>query len=275
VTKTDQIVANVQRFERNRALIERSVRRVRTGRVLVEDFEKQAPGYARWQSGVRKLDDDYGGFYGLTVVGGPTGAGKSMLALGSSLLAAESAMCVVYFDAENPTRVVQDRFARWYGESEASAALERIAGYWHRFPVLPGATLEDLVVKIQSVHALRHRGLLIVVDSLNTLAEFDAKTSADSFDSMRDLLFWLDELVRFTDGDVSSLVVSELNAGGELKGRKSAYIASLVLRMEADDVTPDVVRLAITKSRDGRAGDLGLHLRKWQTGRFVAPEVPR
>ena len=267
----EDITADVDRYAKTKRLIQQSPRLGRSERVIDEDFEKRVQKFPRWPSGVRKLDDDYGGFYGVSVVGGRTGAGKSMLALGSSLLAAESGRCVVYFDAENPTSVVQDRFARWYGETEASAAYERIAGYWHRFPVLPGATLEDLVEKILQVYALHHEGVLVVLDSLNTIAEFNARTSAESFDSMRELLFWLDGMVRLSGGTISALALSELNATGELKGRKSEYIASFVLRMETDEATPDVVRLAVTKSRDGRAGDLGLHLRKWQTGRFVPP----
>lgn len=268
----DRIVANVRKFERTRALIETSARLVRSERVLTEAFDKAAPEYARWPSGVRRVDDEFGGFYGLTVVGGPTGAGKSMLGLGSSLLAAEQGMCVVVFDGENPTSIVQKRFARWYGEHEAGAAYDRIAGYWNRFPVLPGANLEDLIAKILSVYALHHHGLLIVLDSVNTLAEFDARTSSDSLDALRNLLFWLDALVRLSDGAVSALALSELNAAGGLKGLKAAYIASLVLRLSVeDDATSDVVRLAITKSRDGRAGDLGLHVREWQTGRFKPP----
>ena len=150
--------------------------------------------------------------------------------------------------------------------------MERLAGYWHRIEIYPGAQLSDMVIEALRCFELRHHGLLIVLDSLNTLAEFDARTSQESFDSMRRLLFWLDAIVRKSHGWIRVLALSELNADGELKGRKSGHTAQMVLRMEAEQNDNEVIRLIIAKSRAGKSGDLGLHHRKWQTGRFDAPE---
>lgn len=267
------VLDKVEEFDRLKDLIRHSRSIPRDGRVSEERIEREAQKFPKWQSGVQKLDDDYGGFYGLSIIGGGTGAGKSMLALGSSLLAAEAGWCVVYFDGENGARIVRDRFVRWYGEHEASAAMQRLAGYWHRFSVLPGASIDDFIARILHAYDYRHCGVLAVIDSLNTLSEFNAQTAQESFDALRAMTFWLDSLVRQSHGRFSCLALSELNGTGALKGRKQEYIANLVLRMEADADTEDVVRLTITKSRDERAGDLGLHLRDWRTGRFTPPRM--
>ena len=202
------------------------------------------------------------------MIGGNEATGKSLLALGSSLLAAETGWCVCYFDAENGQRIMRDRYDRWYGETLASEARQRLQGYWHRFRVRPGATTANLLEQILHAYTLRHHGLLIVLDSHSTIAEFGAESSQDSLDLSRRMLFWLDSLVQGTHGYVSALSLSELNAGGELKGLKAKYTASVAVRLEKED-DDALVRIKITKSRDGRSGDAGLHTREWRTGRFV------
>ena len=266
-----QIRAESRRYLEMRQLVETSTRLMRGERTVRTAIDQKATRFPRWPSGVRKLDDDYGGFYGVTLIGAPPGIGKSTLALGSSLLAAEAGTCVIYFDAENDLELVSTRMARWYGEREIQGATERLAGYWNRIEVYPGAELDELIFEGLRCFEPRHTGLLFVLDSLNTLAEFDARTSQDTFDAMRRLLFWLDGMVRRSNGFISALALSELNAGGELKGRKSGHTAQLVLRMDAEDGDDEVVRLKITKSRAGRGGDLGLFKRDWRTGRFTPP----
>lgn len=267
-----KIREEARRFVALRRLLESSTALLHGERTARTAIDATAPRYPRWQSGVRKLDEDYGGFYGLTLLASTPGVGKSTLALGSSLLAAESGLCVVYLDGENDQELVHARTTRFYGESEVGAAMERLAGYWHRIEVYPGASLDELIVQILACYELRHEGLLIVLDSLNTLAEFDARTSQESFDSMRRILFWLDSIVRRSHGTIRALALSELNAQGEVKGRKSGHTAQLVLRLEAEGGDDEVVRLTIAKSRAGRSGNLGLFRRDWRTGRF---EVPR
>lgn len=269
----DQIRNEARKYLATRQLIESSTKLVRGERTVRTGIDETAQKFPRWQSGVRKLDEDFGGFYGVTLVGATPGIGKSTLALGSSLLAAESGLCVVYFDAENDLELVSTRMARWYGEHEISGAVERLAGYWHRVEVYPGAELDELIFEVLRCFEPRHKGLLIVLDSLNTLAEYDARTAQDTFDAMRRLLFWLDGMVRRSHGFISALALSELNAVGELKGRKSGHTAQLVVRLEAEDDDDEVVRIKITKSRAGRAGDLGLFRRDWRTGRFDPPSL--
>jgi predicted ATP-dependent serine protease len=260
-------------FQRLRSVIQGSLSSERIARTKRTALGEVAPEYPRWQSGVPRLDEEFGGgFYGVTALGGIGGAGKSTLALGSSLLAAEAGWCVVYFDGENDLGLTNARIARWYGERELGGALARLAGYWHRIEVYAGTQLEELRDHVLALYEPRHSGVLIVLDSLNTLAEFDAKTAQESFDSMRRVLFWADRMARESSGRVASMLLSELNAAGELKGRKQQSTAQFVLAVEAQD-EPDVVRLRVTKNRAGRSGDAGLHLRDWRTGRFTPPKA--
>lgn len=267
-------ILDLQRhYDEMREVIISSTQMVGTDRVHEKSVAGQSAKYPRWPSGIRKLDTEFGGFYGMTVVGGSEGAGKSIMALGSSLCAAELGWGVCYFDAENGERIVQDRFRRWYGETNASEAIKRISGYWHRFAVLPGATFKHLVEQVLAVFTLKHKGLLIVLDSISTIAEMAASNAMNGYQELLKLLFWLDALVRRSNGFISVLALSELNADGTLKYRKAAYTANMAIRMKAED-DQDLISIKITKSRDAKAGNVGFFTRDWTTSSFKEPLGP-
>lgn len=225
--------------------------------------------YPAWPSGVPALDDTRGGLCGLTVVGGRPGAGKSTLALGSALEAAEQNIAVSYFDAENSPALVQKRIRRWYGEHNWTRFAEQVHGssfWWH--PVNPGNTFDQITAASRRALTSTHRGLLLVFDSMNSICDRIGNPKTDEFTALRWLFQWADSLVRGSDGFIRILALSELTRAGGVRGHRAEYAASMVLAVEPDEDIPERVHLGLTKNRDGAAGSLGWFERDWRTSRF-------
>ncbi len=231
--------------------------------------DEDLPEYPRWPSGIAVFDEKYGGFQGLTVLGGEWGAGKSGAALASSLEAAHQDICTIVVDAENGAGLVQKRVRRWYGHNFAQE-FPRIAGtswFWTRAHF--GHRLSDVVDLILQRYMTGHTGILVVLDSLNTISDLMSKPQANEFQNLRFLVAWMDWLVQESHGFIRFIACSELNAAGGIKGRNPAYRASVGLTIrKKPNGAADECELDLIKHRDGAAGKLGTFTRDWQTSRF-------
>ena len=205
--------------------------------------------------------------YGNTVLLAEGGVGKTMLAHGIALEAAGcGAWEVVYFNAELDEAELAERIKR-YGQNMVNdwgCALDHIV-WWSAGDQTSIGGMVDTCVDAVS----HRRKLLIVLDSINTLAEYAAGDAPGAdLAQLRKLYNWSAQVRKQTLGDVAFLIVSETNASGGVKGRKGFFSADVVVSMKSIEES-DSVEINVLKSRSARGGNLGAYTRDWKTGRFV------
>lgn len=222
------------------------------------------PQTIRWPSGIPKVNDACGGFYGVSTILGGTGVGKSIVAVASAVEAACAGIRVVYFNAEIPRKPFMARVGRRVNGSQDR--MDRVLDNFTHYIAGPGLTLEQMQLAALEVIKPHDARLLIVVDSINTVAEF--LEGPGYFEALRQLGFWGMESRKQSEGRIGWLFVSERNQRGDVKGSKLAYLSDLILSVEAGQA-PDYVKLIVTKGREGGGGDLGSFLREWKTGEFL------
>lgn len=222
-------------------------------------IQKLAP---RYPSTIELLET-----YGNTILMADAGLGKSMLALAIAIETAGTGMWnVVYNNAELDAAEMSTRIGRVTSAmaSDSGYAMEAI----EFFSAGDQTTIAELAQR--AVDAVRDdRRLLIVLDSINTLAEYAADDApcADLMQARR-LYNWAAQVRKNTCGDVSFLIVSETNASGGVKGRKGQFSADVVVRISGTNDS-DRVEINCLKSRSAASGPLGVFTRDWKIGRFV------
>jgi len=228
--------------------------------------EAQAP---RWPSTLEEVDRVAGGFYGVTVIAGETGVGKSSLAFSSAIEAARAGWTVAYCNSELDAGTVRYYLKRrlpWKAHLNDVLRRLRIVN------VGPGVTLPQVSHEIFAALDWDYRSperLLIVLDSVNTIAELaqGGEGVETYFSELRRWLLWAMECRRKSGGLISVIAVSETNAKGETKGRKADYVADMVLHMHRGD-TDGYVKVAVVKGRYSGRQDLGAMFFDWRTGEF-------
>lgn len=234
------------------------------------DLDPSAPRTPRWPSSIHEVDvnDLMAGFYGVTLLTGSSGQGKSMVALGSAIEAARSGWRVIYYDAENEGREIGDRITRYTGQHERVWTAELSPLYTHR-KFRRGMTLRHLAdetaLRIESTTAAR---LLLVIDSANKLAEYTARETRgmDYFGALAEIYLWALAVRDLSRGRIGFIILNEANRDGAAKGRRD-YDADVSVQIKATH-EHGVVEIDVIKSRQGGAGSLGRYVRDWRRCRF-------
>jgi len=268
----------------------------RLRRIIVQSYESSAglvpdPRVAdeeralapRWSAGNQSVQQALGGFQGLTVLAGATGLGKSSWALSSALSAAldgQGRIAVVYLNAELDRPTVSHYVRRWlrsHGLLDAPDELALLGRTFHHFEVTPAVTLQRMAEAVQSGITGATERVLVVIDTVNTLAEklvTEAGTSAE-FQALRSIGLWAMEARRLSNGDIGCLLVSETNKEGGIYGAKLHKWADLALLMTDSDV-PTLIDVRVVKGRYVGSPTLGAFRFDPDTGlhQKVDPSLP-
>jgi predicted ATP-dependent serine protease len=217
-----------------------------------DSFLDDAAPMPRWPSGLYSdFDAVHDGFCGLTVLAGPGGSGKSQQALACAL---ENAMvpgtCVAYLDAENALGNQIERAVRWFGDRRSfEANMQRLSLHFHWFKVLPGMSWEQLMGGVSKRLMHDHERLLLVFDSISSLARcFEGNPLANSSRMYSALV----SLVSTSEGRVRALALSELNKDGGVKGLEGVYASDLSIKLTLEtDEGEGIVKMHMLKNRFG------------------------
>jgi predicted ATP-dependent serine protease len=227
-----------------------------------EHREARTPKF--WPSTVAGIDERCGGFYGMSVVSAPKGAGKSTLAMASAIEAAATHDWeVVMFVAEDDMDGVRERFNRYM---VAHPDLDPY-GTLYLHSVGRGQTPMHLALTMQHcVDRSANRPILGVLDSINSIVNL---SGCGYFDTLRDIGLWCMLSRRMSMGDVSWLIVSETNKSGRAKGEGLPYWADVSLILKKCEDSQHVVDMVLDKSRRTPGeGELGKYYRSIPDGRF-------
>ena len=221
----------------------------------------------KWSTGCDCIDDVTGGGYGMVVVGGAPKVGKSLMAVSSAVEAARAGFSVVYANAEMSPEHLLMRFQNYMGR------IDPVVGRnLHIANVGPGITIDTLYEEILSNAVFDSTDrVLIVLDSINRIVDFGCSSDGNEdgyWKVLADWSAWAMNSRRTTEGRISWLIVSELNAQGGIKGRNLEYIADMVIRMNSTGVE-DVVEIDVPYSRATRAATIGPAYRDFDKGKFV------
>lgn len=219
-----------------------------------------------WPSGVTSIDKRAGGFYGSTLIGGRQKIGKSMMALRSSLLAAEEGWSVAYFDGENDP----DELARraWNGFGP-----ELNMDLWQLMQFSRPVTLERIADEAAKTCEAEDSKFLVVIDSLNRLAKHmtrnDKRYSKGNgyFRALEDICQWAQSCAMLSGGHIGVMMTAEQNRAGLIVGMDPEYTCQCIVYIRPSKVEGNVELDLI--SRRTRGGDLGEHVRRFDRCEFV------
>ncbi len=228
------------------------------------NLDSVAEGLApRWPSTIPELE-----FYGVVIVLADAGIGKSLLAIGSAIEAASKGWRVAYLNAELDEPELKKRVLAYATSDPAGRSLVQAVRVVRWLSAGEDSKRRDFGgMAAETVQSGKR--LLVVLDSINSLAEFAADPTKPGSDLAETsaLYRWVTQVRKNTEGDVAFLVVSETNGLGGVKGRKGAFSADVVLKLE--DSGDGQVEVIALKSRSSRKGSYGVFERDWKTGRFV------
>ena len=215
----------------------------------------------RWPSGFYSdFDALLEGFCGLTVLAGPGGSGKSTHAMACALENALSpSTCVAYFDAENALGDQIVRARSWWGsDADFRSNMQAMALRFHWFEVLPGHSWQQLMQTLAQRVLLDHERVLLVFDSMFSIARCFGGNTLDVCSKM---YLALVSLVRRSEGRIRVLALSEMNKDGGVKGLEGVYAATLALMLTPDaEKGENIVHLKMLKNRSGPLRrDLGFY----------------
>ena len=235
-------------------------------RSFERDQEEQSP---RWPSGIQAVQNKAGGFYSFTAVSGKKKLGKSMLAVRSSIEAAETDQWYVHFlYGEGTAEQVRGHVRRVLGP-ERSGELPQWMDRWRAVRFGPGTHIETLVENISVRLPARAERLLIVLDSGNRLARFMQTARRNAMDYLRGL-GRICQIAQTSSeesgGAIGWLVLSETNQRGGMVGLDVEHSASCLLYLRSTR-NPEAVKMKL-ESRESEGGDLGTLKRVWQDCRF-------
>jgi len=225
-----------------------------------------------WPTGIYSVDavtktmKSPGGGYGQTVFGGTPKMGKSLAALGAGIEAANAGWRVIYVNAEMTPREMHERAANYVNAHDINPIL--LQERFHLLNVNPGCDIDYLNEKAKEYIDWSDMEVLVVLDSINRLAENDLKRG-DYFEKLRRWQEWGRTASKLSEGLVSSLVVTELNQKMGVKGGALEYAAQLVVRFTPSDIGNEIVNIEVALSRSTPSGDVGLHQRVFDRSEFI------
>lgn len=218
-----------------------------------------------WSSSVDALDEKHGGFYGLTTIAGDTGLGKSTLAIASAVRAAMDGWGVVIFEAELDGPTLTKYVARACRSLHADRSRLEI----RCASITEKSTFDGLAdFVLQSVHWWRKR-TLVVLDSVNAAVQFMGSSRRGYFETLDAIAHLFGSLRRRTRGLCSSVLVSEMTRGGEVKGQKLEYLSDMLVYVKRGDLD-DTVNISVTKGRYSGVSDHEDLVRDWRSGLFLS-----
>lgn len=225
-----------------------------------------------WPSGIAGVDRlADGGFYLFSVVGGFEKLGKSMVALISSLMAARTGWRVYFCDGEDGQDLTCERVELFLQEDD-EASWPDWMGNFEYIEFGPGENLQGLASIIVDNLAEVDQKVLVVINSINRLAKYsvDSDKGTDYFRALRQIGAWAWSATRLTGGEISTLLVSEVNRAGGYLGQDVGYTADLLLKLEGGE-GPREVKMDL-KSRRTMGGDLGVYTRHYAFQRFIGQD---
>lgn len=215
----------------------------------------QKPELPTWPTGLEGPINRLVNFRGVSIVAGEPSAGKSFLSIASSIKAAQiDDWQVLYIVAEMGEAQVARR-ARAFCDGPPPDEWEMIVADF-------GADIGPLVELICS--RVTERRTLIVIDSISSFVD-QAKVNPNPDDPhgltlLRRMIMWAMNVKRKTDGQVSFMILSELNKDGRTKGRFGDYKADVVVSMETDIAESLLKTLKIVKGWEYQTGEVGTYL---------------
>lgn len=246
------------------------------------DGKREAMQPPAWPSTLGYIEENVGGWRGLTSFSGVKGCGKTMLAIACAIEAAASGgWQVVYFLAEDDAEGLQERINNY--EAAHDHAMNA-AGALNFVSVPHGITLDRIFEDVSaSVDTTVDKPLLVCFDSINTIASF---TRRNYLAALHDLGLWAMSARRVSRGSVSFQLVAETNQRGEIKGANLGFWSDLVLKMKKvqrkmDDDGIDheqrgIVQLTLDKARRWPGeGPMGRYVRDFRRLRFLTKEEAR
>ena len=220
-----------------------------------------------WPSGLKGVDDRAGGFYRCSVIGGPEKLGKSIIALRSSLLAAEHGWRVLYYDGEDGPGLNHERIC-----NALAADREQWPGWMDNFTARcfgVGQTVKGIAQDAANHVGPTDEKILITLNSVNRLGKrMQRAEDVSYFQCLQRINEWAWSLSNYTQGRISTLLVSEVNRAGRFTGQDVEYAADLLLLLEKGDESREVNM--VLHSRRTAGGDLGVYIRHYHACRFLA-----
>lgn len=247
-----------------RALLESALEPVGSEEMIVEDIESHTTQPPRYPTPILPLQAATGGHYGVTVVGGDEGVGKSSVCAGTAILSALDGWRVFYVNAE----LDRERLGFYARRLRLhrrlpKEVLDRVS--FLNFGM--GSTLDD-VLRNASVRIEPHdRRVLFILDSINTILDKEPDHRMHYFDRLRRWAMWAMEARRISEGGLSFLITSELNQRKETSGVKLKYLADMVVVVKKTS-TKNYCDVEVTKGRYSGPEKFGALQLNYRTGEF-------
>lgn len=243
----------------------------------VKAFKRRAPemkalgigALPRFASGLADVDLVAGGFYGLAVVGGPPKSGKSLLALRSAIETAQAAgLLVVYVDFE------LDRFTyakRMLGAVGVRKLDELPTWAIEQLRVIDGGdcNVQEFADQVAMQIDEQAERVLVVIDSINRMAKNQQRheRGGNYFAHLGSIVSWARNAVTLTNGDISALLVSEVNRAGSITGQDPEYSADCYATLRRVESPAEVEIEFTSRSTAGFAPKV--YLRDGHLARFT------
>jgi len=227
----------------------------------------------RWPSGLGPgFDVVFGGFQGVTILGGDAGVGKSTWSMACALENAHAGALVLYFDAENAAGEQWHRASCWHGGPDAFDRAQERLGMNFRWTLVDNRHSWQTMMLYAAKEILpRHERVLMIFDSMQTICD-EIAGGQGMLQVSADLYSRMNRLVRSSDGQIQFLILSELNKEAGVKGGAGKYRGTMVLRIAVEDRihgSDPTYRIEMLKNRTGRnPGELGTYTLEWQRCRF-------
>ena len=206
--------------------------------------------------------------FGLTVLVGEPGCGKSLLGISSALDSYQAGWDVAYIGVEIDKGEMSFRVSR---AREAQRPPRVNIGDVGWLMLQPGRFKMEQLIEALGRVATGERKLLVIIDSINSLAELGTDGSMTaSLGATTKLFEWATQVRMHTQGNVSFLIISETNSSGGVKGRKGTFSADLVLNIVK---TPEhgIVEVCCVKSRSRPGFEPIPYEIDWDACRMVKP----
>ncbi len=228
-------------------------------------------------------------FQGCVVVSGLPSTAKSYLATGCAIDNALAGWDTFLLKCELAETVARDRAARAvasrglerFDESAVRAVADsidpKLGGHVpdlpERFRIVNcqiGVTIENVVEWL--IERVSDRPTLVIIDSLSSFIDNMAVDAGDAFGmaQLRNITRWVTGVSDLTHGQISFLLLSEINKEGRAKGRSLDHRCDIALAMTSSEEEghEHVKDIRITKNWHGPTGRIGSFAHWWQIARL-------